>query len=46
MDSSGQGLPETNSSASASGDLALHSVSCPAFFVQRIGSVPAEKPGT
>lgn len=27
MDSSGQGLPETNSSASASGDLALHSVS-------------------
>lgn len=35
MDSGGQGLPETSSSASASGDLVLHSVSGPAFLVQR-----------
>lgn len=32
LDNCGQGLPETNSSVSASGDLVLHSVSCHAFF--------------
>lgn len=32
MDNCGQGLPETNSSVSASGDLVLHSVSCHTLF--------------
>lgn len=46
MDSRGQGLPESNSSASASGDLVLHSVRRPALFVQRVGSLPGTKLGT
>lgn len=45
LDNCGQGLPETNSSVSASGDLILHSVSCHAFFCAGGGSGTGTKLG-